>query len=84
MGFLEPRLLRKEDPVAGFDCGEEALDRYIERFAFQSQQSQSSRTYVTLSDTGKLAGYYTLAYGSVEYEEVPERTRKGLRDTKCR
>ncbi|HEY5747002.1 MAG TPA: GNAT family N-acetyltransferase [Chryseolinea sp.] len=78
MGFVQPRPLEKGDPVAGFDCGAEALNRFLERYAHQSQQSQSARTYVTLSTDGKIAGYYTLAYGSVEYEEVPERTRKGL------
>ncbi len=78
MAFLQPRLLDKADPVAGFDCGAEELNRFIERYAYQSQQSQGARTYVSLSEDGKLAGFYTLAYGSVEYEDVPERTRKGL------
>ena len=78
MAFLQPRLLEKGDPVAGFDCGADELNRFIERYAYQSQQSQGARTYVSLSEDGKLAGYYTLAYGSVENEEVPERTRKGL------
>lgn len=78
MSFQQPRALRKEDAIAGFDCGSEALNRFLERYAFQSQQSQSARTYVCPTDAGKLAGYYTLAYGSVEYDEAPERTRKGL------
>jgi len=78
VAFLQPRVLRKEDPVAGFTCGSEALNRFLERYAFQSQQSQSARTYVCLTDDGKLAGYYTLAYGSVDYDGAPERARKGL------
>jgi len=78
VALLQPRLLESSDPVSGFDCGKEELNRFIERYAYQSQQSQGARTYVSLSEDGKLAGYYTLAYGSVEYEAVPERTRKGL------
>ncbi len=78
MAFLQPRLLAKDDPVSGFDCGAKELNRFIQRYAYQSQQSQGARTYISLSDDGDLAGFYTLAYGSVEYEEVPERTRKGL------
>ena len=78
MAFLEPRSLQKDDPVADFDSGNEELNTYIRRFAFQSQQSQSAKSYVTFTDTGKLAGYYTLAYGSVEYAEAPARTKKGL------
>jgi hypothetical protein len=42
------------------------LNRFIERYAYQSQQSQGARTYVSLSDDGKLAGFYMLTYGSVE------------------
>ena len=78
MAFLQPRVLDKADPVAVFDCGVEKLNRFLERYAYQSQQSQGARTYVSLSEDGKLAGFYTLAYGSVEYEDGPERTRKGL------
>ena len=78
MAFLEPRPLQKDDPVADFDCGNEALNGFLQRFAFLSQQSQSARTYVTLTDSGEVAGYYTLAYGSVEHEDAPARTKKGL------
>jgi len=78
VAFLEPRPLQKNDPVADFNCGNEALNRFLQRFAFQSQQSQSARTYVTLTDSGEVAGYYTLAYGSVEYEDASVRTKKGL------
>jgi len=78
VAFLEPRPLHPDDPVADFDCGSEALNGFLQRFAFQSQQSQSARTYVTLTDSGDVAGYYTLAYGSVEHEDAPARTKKGL------
>jgi GNAT superfamily N-acetyltransferase len=78
VAFQQPRLLEKGDSVSGFDCGAEELNRFIERYAYQNQQSQGARTYVSLAEDGKLAGYYTLAYGSVEYDRVPERTRKGL------
>jgi len=78
VAFLEPRPLQPGDPVAGFDCGNEALNSFLERFAFQSQQSQSAKTYVTVTDSGEVAGYYTLAFGSVEHGDAPERTKRGL------
>jgi GNAT superfamily N-acetyltransferase len=76
--FFEPRPLRADDAVSAFDCGSGELNRFLERFAWQGQQGQSARTYVTVSDSGEVAGYYTLAYGSVEHADAPERTRKGL------
>lgn len=78
MAFLEPRPLQTGDPVSGFDCGSEALNSFLQRFAFQSQQSQSAKTYVTVTDSGEVAGYCTLAFGSVEHGDAPGRTRKGL------
>ena len=78
MPFLEPRPLQTGDPVADFDCGNEELNHFLQRFAFQSQQSQSARTYVTVTGSGEAAGFYTLAFGSVEHGDVPERTKKGL------
>jgi GNAT superfamily N-acetyltransferase len=76
--FFEPRPLRADDAAAAFDCGSAELDGFLERFAWPSQQGQSARTYVTVSDSGEVAGYYTLAYGSVEHADAPERTRRGL------
>jgi hypothetical protein len=68
--FLRPRQLAASDPVATFDCGAEALNCYLQRHALQAQQSEGARTYVSLSE-GQIAGYYTLAYGSVEPQNAP-------------
>jgi GNAT superfamily N-acetyltransferase len=76
--FTEPRALSSKDPVADFDCGVEILNRYLQKHAFQAQQGEGARTYVTFDMTGKIAGYFTLAYGSVEHEKAPERVTKGL------
>lgn len=75
--FQTPRPLKSSDPIAGFACGVEELDRYLQKHAFQAQAGDGARTYVTFSDSD-LAGYYTLAYGSVEFEKAPGRVTKGL------
>ena len=69
--------LRREHAVEEFDCGNEALNRFLVRHALQSQQSNASQTYVTLADD-EVVGYYTLVVGQVEYEGAPERLTKGL------
>jgi len=63
--------------VEGFDCGSDALNRFLIRYAYQSQQAGASQTYVVLAD-GEVAGYYTLVVGQVEHDEAPERMKKGL------
>jgi GNAT superfamily N-acetyltransferase len=76
--FTEPRAITSKDPVADFDCEVEILNRYLQKHAFQAQQSEGARTYVTFSKDGSIAGYFTLAYGSVEHEKAPERVTKGI------
>ncbi|MBM3610822.1 MAG: GNAT family N-acetyltransferase [Alphaproteobacteria bacterium] len=76
--FLSPLLLNEAYNSSTFDCGVGSLNEYIKKYALQHQQSQGSRTYVAIHDNNNIAGYFTLAYGSVSSEEVPERVGRGL------
>jgi GNAT superfamily N-acetyltransferase len=69
--------LTRSHPVESFDCGKEALNRFLHRHAIQSQQSEASQTYIAL-DGSEVVGYYTLAVGQVEYADASERLIKGL------
>ena len=69
--------LRRDHRVDGFDCGKEPLNRFLIRFALQSQLSNSSQTYLAMADDG-IAGFYTLVFGNVAYDDAPERLRKGV------
>ena len=69
--------LRRDHRVEGFDCGKEPLNRFLIRFALQSQLSNSSQTYLAFSQD-EVVGFYTLAFGDVTYEDAPERLRKGV------
>jgi GNAT superfamily N-acetyltransferase len=69
--------LRRDHPVEGFDCGDEQLNKYLLRYAWQNQQAGASQTYVGLvGDT--IIGFHTLAMGQVTYEDAPQRLTKGL------
>jgi GNAT superfamily N-acetyltransferase len=76
---LELRIekLSRAHAVESFDCGSEPLNRYLIRYALQSQQSEASQTYVGVSGA-EIVGYYTLAVGQVEYDDAPQRLTKGL------
>jgi predicted N-acetyltransferase YhbS len=69
--------LHRGHAVDAFDCGREALNRFLIRYAFQNQQAGASQTYVALADE-RIVGYYTLVVGHVEYSDAPERLTKGL------
>jgi len=69
--------LARTHAVESFDCGREALNRFLIRFALQNQQAGASQTYVALSEF-EVVGYYTLVVGQVEHDEAPPRLTKGL------
>lgn len=69
--------LRADHLVEAFDCGREALNRYLVRYAWQNQQAGAAQTYVGILDD-TVIGYHTLAVGQVAREESPERLSKGL------
>ena len=72
-----PVALAASHDVAAFDCGVGALNDYLQRHALSNQRSESARTYAA-ARANRVVGYYTLAAGSVEPSQVPERVRKGL------
>ena len=74
-----PRIekLRRDHQVDKFDCGQEALNRFLIRYAFQNQQAEASQTYVGLVGD-EVVGFYTLVVAQVEYDDAPQRLGKGL------
>lgn len=69
--------LNRLHAVESFDCGAEALNRFLTRFAFANQQANASQTYVGL--TGEtVVGFHTLVVGEVGHADAPERMAKGL------
>lgn len=74
-----PRIekLRRGHPVDSFACGQEALNRFLARYAFQNQQAEASQTYVAVMDD-EVVGFYTLVVAQVEFDAAPQRLAKGL------
>lgn len=60
-----------------FDCGQPALNRFLQFFALKSQYSDSSVTYLAMLDS-EVVGYHSLTFGAASYEDSPERLGKGM------
>jgi GNAT superfamily N-acetyltransferase len=69
--------LHRTHNVEPFTCGQPELDRFLIRHALQAQQSNSSQTYVALSDS-EVVGFYTIVAGEVQHAQAPERVVKGM------
>jgi len=74
-----PEKLLPEHDVSKFDCAEPVLNDWLRRRALQNQQSGASSTYVVL-DKMRVAGYYSLAAGSLARETAPGRVRRNAPD----
>lgn len=65
------------DDVDAFDCGNLALNQFLQRYALINQKANSAQTYVCCVE-GAVVGFYSLVVGSVDLGAVPSRLSKGL------
>lgn len=76
-GYTSVRKLATTDRVDAFDCGQPALNQFLQRYALVNQKANSAQTYVCcFGDT--VVGFYSLAVGSVDPQASPSRVTKGL------
>jgi GNAT superfamily N-acetyltransferase len=67
----------RHDP-SGFDSGNGTLDRWLIRYAGQSERRPAARTFVSTYDSRTVVAYYTLVAGELEHLGVTEQVRKGM------
>ncbi len=65
------------DDVDAFDCGNPALNQFLQRYALVNQKANSAQTYVCCAE-GVVVGFYSLVVGSVDPVAAPSRLSKGL------
>ncbi len=71
--------LQRSHDRSQFDCGSEALDRYIRQQASQDVRRNVTRVFVALpEESNEIAGFYTLSAGSIERNALPEKKAKRL------
>jgi len=72
-------LLGEQHERDGFACGVEPLDRYFKQYVSQDVRRRATACYVLREvATDALAGYYTLAAGSVLLSGMPQNLAKKL------
>jgi len=75
-----------EEPIAkrhnreAFDCGEEALNEFLRRYARKSHDLGGAKTFLAIddSDNETILGFYSLSPAYVAYAATPEVVRRGL------
>lgn len=70
--------IREEHRREEFDCGVEALNTYLRRYARQNHEKNIARTYVMVDEAKRVLGYYSLASASIEFGSLPADYAKRL------
>lgn len=74
-----------EEPISrapnrqAFDCGEPALNEFLQLHARKSHELGGAKTFLAIDDAGKaILGFYSLSPASVAYARTPKIVKRGL------
>ncbi|NLS25065.1 hypothetical protein S2M10_00280 [Sphingomonas sp. S2M10] len=72
--------ISKAHDRASFDCGDEELNTFLQRYARQSHEAGGAKTFLAIddSDNRTVLGFYSIAPGSMNYADTPELVKRGL------
>jgi GNAT superfamily N-acetyltransferase len=75
----EEPISKKHDRDA-FECGEEALNEFLRRYARKSHDLGGAKTFLAIDDGDNKAilGFYSLSPASVEYARTLDIVKRGL------
>jgi GNAT superfamily N-acetyltransferase len=75
-----PVKLEATHVLEAFDCGDEDLNRWLQRQAAKSELGGAARTYVVRDPENHVVAYYCLASGSVVRNEAPGLVSRNMPD----
>jgi GNAT superfamily N-acetyltransferase len=78
-GLSAPAPLTSEHDLSAFDCGEPALNDWLQHRAMKNE-SRFSRTYVVCEEN-RVVAYFCIAAGAVERAAAPGKFRRNAPDT---
>ncbi len=63
-----------------FDCGDDALNEFLRRYARQTHEQGGAKTFVAVcdDDATKILGVYSLSPAAVEFARTPDLIKRGL------
>jgi GNAT superfamily N-acetyltransferase len=72
--------IHKTHDRESFDCGEDALNEFLRRYARKSHELGGAKTFLAIDDADNktILGFYSLSPASIAYARTPEAVRHGL------
>jgi predicted N-acetyltransferase YhbS len=77
VGLTAPGPITVGHDVAGFDCGQDSLNEWLQKRAINNEKTGASRTFVVCNGN-VVIGYYSLAVGAVAREETTGKVRRNM------
>lgn len=77
--YQGPELLSTDHDVSGFDCGDEALNRWLQRRSLRNQREGSSRTWV-VQDRERVVAFYASSTAVLARSEASRRAARNQPD----
>ncbi len=64
--------LERHHDRTDFDCGEPALNTFLQRLARQQAERDFNRTYIAaVPGESRIRGYYAISSGSIDFQNLP-------------
>ena len=79
MGIGAPGPIADTLDFKSFDCGDPALNDWLQRRAIKKDSSGASRTFVVCEDNAVI-GYYSLAVGAIARDETSGKVHRNMPD----
>jgi predicted N-acetyltransferase YhbS len=73
--LTRPNPLKQAHKVSEFECGEPALDVWLQKHAFAAVQARTANTFVVCRGR-RVVGYYSLATAAVPHESTSAKVRR--------
>ena len=70
--------LHRTHDVESFSSGRETLDTFLKKHALAAPSQGLSQTWVAISGSGQVVGYYTLSMSTIEVSAATTRVAKGM------
>jgi GNAT superfamily N-acetyltransferase len=75
--YVRPELLTDRHDLSGFDCGNDALNEWLRRFAGQAVRNDMGRVFVvTPTGSDEVVAFYALTVGSIEQEDATDALKR--------
>ena len=78
--YIGPELLAASHDVADFDCGDPALNDWLQQRAVRNQREGSSRTWVVTDPTTRVVAYYASSTAALTRTGATKRAARNQPD----